>query len=446
MNSPAAVDTFSLADWLAWMEAHHPRQIELGLDRIRLVSDRLGLVRDLQSQGVRVITVGGTNGKGSCVAFLEGLLRAHGQRVGAYTSPHLLTYNERVSIDGQAVADSDLRAAFRAVHAALGDVSLTYFEFGTLAALWLFSRQALDVWVLEVGLGGRLDAVNIIDADVAVLTTIDLDHQDWLGDNRETIGREKAGIFRHGRWAICVDPEPPNSVIEVAAEVGAKLLMPGSDLVVTTNETEWSWRAPALPQALEFEHLPLPQLPLPSAVAALTALQALRFPLVGATVAEMLRKTSLPARFQQIEREGVEIVLDVAHNPQAARWLAKRLQQAPAKRTLAVFEIMQDKDCDGILAAFNISNTFDAQKNLSMNGLLIDTWFLGGLPDNPRAAVPVTIAQELNRRGVSSVQIHADVPAAFNAALNSAAIGERVLVFGSFFTVAAALQVLATPC
>ncbi|MDX9768438.1 MAG: Mur ligase family protein, partial [Ectothiorhodospiraceae bacterium] len=212
-ESSENIEKFGLDDWLAWMESHHPRQIELGLDRIRAVAARLGIA----PRGAKVITVGGTNGKGSCVAFLEQLLRVDGRRVGAYTSPHLLRYNERVRIDGQAVADVDLCAAFRAVYAALGDISLTYFEFGTLAALWLLQQQPLDVWVLEVGLGGRLDAVNLIDADVAVITTVDLDHQDWLGPDRETIGREKAGIFRRDRWAICVDPEPPRSVVEAAS-------------------------------------------------------------------------------------------------------------------------------------------------------------------------------------------------------------------------------------
>lgn len=428
MNSPAAVEQFSLTDWLAWMESHHPRQIELGLDRIREVADRLGLLRAIQADGVRVITVGGTNGKGSCVAFLEGMLRAHGHRVGAYTSPHLLAYNERVRIDGQTVSDGELCAAFCAVHAALGAVSLTYFEFGTLAALWLFSRQPLAVWVLEVGLGGRLDAVNIIDADVAVLTTIDLDHQDWLGDDRETIGREKAGIFRKDCWAICVDPQPPQSVLRVAAEVEAKWLIPGDDLIITIDESSWSWSAPALSQSVAFRNLPLPHLPLPSAVAALTALQALQVPLVESSVAAALRNTSLLARFQQIELNGVEVVLDVAHNPQAARWLAQRLRQAPVKRTLAVFEIMQDKDLEGVVEAL------DAQ---------VDVWFLGGLADNPRAADPADVAQLLSRRGISAQLTHTTVAEAFSAAINIAGAGDRVLVFGSFFTVAAALQLLA---
>jgi dihydrofolate synthase/folylpolyglutamate synthase len=402
------------------MEAHHPRQIELGLDRIRVVAARLGIAPGT----AKVITVGGTNGKGSCVAFLEALLSAGGHRVGAYTSPHLLHYNERVHIDGQPVADADLCAAFRAVYAALGETSLTYFEFGTLAALWLLQRQSLDIWVLEVGLGGRLDAVNLIDADVSVITTIDLDHQDWLGPDRESIGREKAGIFRRDRWAICVDSEPPRSVIEAASACGARWLAIGSGLTFARAGDTWHWSAPGIPGAQPFDDLPVPHLPLPSAAAALAALAALGQMPAATAVRDALLHTRLAGRFQQIGRNGVEIVLDVAHNPQAARGLAQRLCEQSPKRTLAVFELMQDKDVAGIveplLARF-------------------DGWFTGGLPGNSRAAQPDTVAGSLRQLGVSAVATYATVPEALQAALGAARAGDRVVVFGSFFTVAAAL-------
>ena len=417
-------DNYTLAEWLAWMEAHHPRQIELGLDRIRAVAARLPLARER----VKVITVGGTNGKGSCVEFLEQMLIAQGYRVGAYTSPHLLQYNERVRIDHNAVSDADLCAAFRAIYAVLGEISLSYFEFGTLAALYLFSQQPLDVWVLEVGLGGRLDAVNLIDTDAAILTTIDLDHQDWLGNDRETIGTEKAGIFRSQRWAICVDPRPPQTVLDGANKIGAKLLTLDAAIVVERSDDSWNWRAPALPAAPIYHNLPLPALPLPSAVAALAALHALQLPISEESVRNGLKRANLSGRFQRVERNGVEIIFDVAHNPQAAQWLAQRLRQLPAKRTRAVFEIMQDKDAEGIVSAVSAQ---------------IDEWFVGGLPDNPRAASPANLAALLNRYAPNQVYASTAIPDAFAAAMKAARVDERVVVFGSFFTVAAVMNSLA---
>lgn len=418
-------DSYTLADWLVWMEAHHPRQIELGLDRIRAVAARLPLARER----VKVITVGGTNGKGSCVEFLEQMLTAQGYRVGAYTSPHLLQYNERVRIDHRAVCDADLCAAFRAIYAVLGEISLTYFEISTLAALYLFSQQPLDVWVLEVGLGGRLDAVNLIDADVAVLTTIDLDHQDWLGNDRETIGTEKAGIFRQQRWAICVDPQPPQTVLDVAQKIDAKLLTLDSAIIVERFDDSWGWRAPALLDSPIYHDLPLPALPLPSAVAALTALHALQLPVSEESVRNGLVRAHLPGRFQCIERNGVEIIFDVAHNPQAAQWLAQRLRQLPPKRTLAVFEIMQDKDVEGVVSAVSTQ---------------IDAWYVGELPDNPRAASTANLVALLREYAPDQVYASAAINEAFAAAIDVARVDDRVVVFGSFFTVAAVMNSLAS--
>lgn len=414
----------SLAEWLAWMEAHHPRQIELGLARIADVADRLGL----RHPKPPVITVGGTNGKGSCVAFLEAILRAQGYRVGAYTSPHLLRYNERVRIDGHAVDDTALCAAFSAIHAALGDTSLTYFEFGTLAALWLFQREPQDVLVLEVGLGGRLDAVNLIDADVAVLTTIDLDHQDWLGDDRETIGAEKAGIFRPGKAAICADPAPPESVAAAARRLGAHWLPIGAAFTVEIEAEGWNWRAPALPEQPAYRQLPLPALPLPSAAAALTALHCLPLPVTEAAVRQGLQQARLAGRFQRLSRSGVEIVLDVAHNPQAAGWLAKRLAENPQQPTAALFAVMADKDLAGIVTPLRDRFT---------------RWFIGDLPGNPRALPAAELEVRLRELGIDAVARAATLGAALDTALATLGAGQRLVVFGSFFTVAEALGRLA---
>lgn len=408
------------------MEAHHPHQIELGLDRVAAVAARLTL--DFSRN--RVITVGGTNGKGSCVAFLESILRAANYRVGAYTSPHLLHYNERVRIDGIAVSDAQLCEAFSAVHAALDDISLTYFEFGTLAALWLFQRAQLDVIVLEVGLGGRLDAVNIIDPDVAVLTSIDLDHQDWLGPDRESIGTEKAGIFRAHKPAICVDPNPPRSVINIAGKLGADFYALGTAFDFSESDTTWRWSSMQLPRNAVYENLPKPSLPLPSAAAALAALHCLPLNIDANAIVAGLNSATLGGRFQRITRGAVEVILDVGHNPHAARWLAQRLAQTHnAGRTFAVFAMMADKD---------IASVIDALKNH------IDAWYIGALNDNPRAASTDVIDKKLQAAGIAAIVVTPTVVAAYEMAIAQAQSGDRIIVFGSFFTVAAVLAYLQT--
>lgn len=413
----------TLEQWLAWMEAHHPRQIELGLERVAAVAANLTL--DLG--GASVVTVGGTNGKGSCVACIEAIARAAGHRVGTYTSPHLLRYNERVRIDGANAADAELCAAFEAVHAALGDVSLTYFEFGTLAALWLFQRARLDLIVLEVGLGGRLDAVNIVAADAAVLTLIDLDHQDWLGSDRETIGREKAGIFRAGRPALCVDPEPPRAVAAAAQALGAQWFPVGTAFAFSGDGQSWQWRTQQLPRAAEYRDLPLPALPLPSAAAALAALHCLPLPVSRAAIEQGLRAAALAGRFQRIDCRGVEVILDVGHNPHAARWLAERLKALPARRTQAVFAIMADKDVDAVIEPLRTAFT---------------QWHVGDLPDNPRALSAVELEKRLRAHHIEARARASTIEAAFSAALSAAEPGERIVVFGSFFTVGAVLDLL----
>src|SRR5690606_6120303 len=360
----------TLPDWLAWIERQHPRSIAMGLDRVRDVAARMELSRPAR----QVITVGGTNGKGSTVAFIEAIARAAGWKVGAYTSPHLLAYNERVRIGGHDADDASLVAAFEAVETARtgardgdgsGDVPLTYFEYGTLAALWLFEGSALDLAILEIGLGGRLDAVNVVDPDVAVITTVDLDHQDWLGDDRERIGFEKAGIARPWKPLVLGESDPPSSVLGHAYAIGASAWRIDNDFFFERVDADrWRW----CEVGCELD-LPLPALAAPvqlrNAATAIAALRALDATIPGAAWAEGVAAARLPGRLQRFMHGGVEIVVDVGHNPQAARELAAWLDAAPvAGRDLAVYGALGDKDMAGVVDAL---------------GERIDAWFLAGL-------------------------------------------------------------------
>jgi len=428
----------TLDEWLTHIERQHPRAIALGLDRLRPVAGRLGLVKPAR----HVVTVAGTNGKGSTVAFIEAIARAAALRVGTYTSPHLLTYNERVRIDGRMATDAELIDAFEAVEAArvaagistgpratAGPVPLTYFEFGTLAALWLFARSDLDLAVLEVGLGGRLDAVNLVDADVAVITTVDLDHQDWLGEDREAIGLEKAGIARSGRPLILGDDDPPASVLQHAYGIGAAAYRLGCDFFIEHPGDEgsaWIWRDAG--RAME---LPQPALTgaqqVRNAACAVAALRAISAGIPERAFARGIAQARLPGRLQRIARDGIEIVLDVAHNPHAARALAAWLRPHPAAgRCLAVFGALADKDIEGMVAALQD---------------VVDTW-LPALLDGPRAPDLHAFAGRLRPTAAAGAAIHPDVGTALTTALRSAGPGDRLLVFGSFRTVAAALDVL----
>lgn len=394
----------------------------MGLDRVGAVYARLGLVITCP-----VITVGGTNGKGSTCALLESMLRAGGYRVGAYTSPHLLRYNERVRVDGAEATDDALLEAFAAIEFARQTTPLTYFEFGTLAALIMFVRAGLDVLVLEVGLGGRLDAVNIIDADVAVVTTVAIDHVDYLGTTREEIGREKAGILRAGRWAICADRQPPASLLAHAGAIGARLLRIGADYDFTARDGQWSYRGPGGAR----HGLPMPALrgvsQLANAATALTALDVLRDRLavsMGA-VREGLVSVELPGRLQVLPGRPVT-VLDVAHNPQAAAALADSVASMGFHpQTWAVFGIMADKDIDSVVAALLPR---------------VDRWYVAGLPP-PRGATSRDLRLRLEGAGVSPLTIRefVDPASAYRAAREGVAEADRILVFGSFLTVAAAL-------
>lgn len=420
-------DRRSLSDWLDALERQHPKTIDLGLERVREVAGRMQLGKPAPC----VITVGGTNGKGSTVAFIEATARAAGLRVGAYTSPHLLAYNERVRIAGRDANDAELVEGFEAVDAARGATSLTYFEHGTLAALWLFERADLDLAVLEVGLGGRLDAVNIVDADVAVVTTVDIDHTDWLGSERETIGFEKAGIARAWKPLVLGEDDPPASVLRHAYAIGASAIRANCDfLFAPIDPSLWRWREPGF----ELE-LPMPRLSAPAQVRnAATAIAALRASDLAIPHDAWVRgvaEARAPGRLQAFEREGVDIVVDVAHNPQAAGELAAWLEaRPPAGRVLAVFAALADKDVAGIVAKLAAH---------------VDRWWLAGLEDaGPRGQGVDALAANLADTAAAGALRATDVSAALAAALAAARAGDRVLVFGSFHSAAAALRALET--
>jgi dihydrofolate synthase/folylpolyglutamate synthase len=410
----------SLDEWLQWQETLHPSSIDLGLERAARVADRLGC----RMPAPVVISVAGTNGKGSCVAFLEAILLRAGHRVGCYTSPHLLRYNERLRLHGQAVADRLLVDAFARVDRARDDATLTYFEFGTLAALDIMCGEPLDVAILEVGLGGRLDAVNIVDADVALLSSIGVDHTDWLGCDRESIGREKSGIFRPGRPAVCGDPEPPSSVPEQAARIGAGLRVLGRDFTLRQTGRGWHWQG----QRSRLRDLPLPSLAgahqLANAASVLMVLELLgdRLPVTRKAIDSGLRWARLPGRIETIGGR-VEQVLDVSHNAQAAEALADALRRMPlAGRTHAVLGMMRDKD----VASF-----------VRLLQPLVDCWYTVGL-HTPRASPPQELAASVAAviGTAQAVSCWTTVAEALAAVKRDVGTGDRVLVCGSFHTVA----------
>jgi len=419
------VEPRTLLQWLEYIERLHPQAIALGLDRVEKVRGALGL-----ATAFPIIIVGGTNGKGSVCAMLETILHLAGYRVGCYTSPHLLRYNERVRIARAMAADGDLARAFEAVEGARGQTQLTYFEFGTLAAMWLFAEMKVEVAVLEVGLGGRLDAVNAFDADCAVVTTVDIDHVDFLGGDRESIGREKAGIFRPGRPAICADPAPPQSLTSHAAAIGARWLQAGIDFGAVPQGKQWQYWGPRGKRGA----LPHPALrgacQIGNAAAAITALECLRelLPVSVNDIRAGLLQTDNPGRFQVLPGRPA-VILDVAHNPQAARALAASLESmGRAGRTLAVFAMLKDKDIAGVA---------DAVKSR------IAHWFISGL-GGARGAGAADIEQALAGAGVTAVTACEGVAAAYLQACDMATENDRIVVFGSFNTVAAVMQLRAS--
>lgn len=412
----------TLADWLHWQEQLHPNAIDMGLDRVQRVLERMRL----RPPPFRIVTVGGTNGKGSCVAMLEAMLRAQGYRTGAYTSPHLLQYNERVVVNGVEATDQEFCDAFARVDAARDDISLTYFEFGTLAALDIFRAHAIDIAVLEVGMGGRLDAVNAVDPEGALVASVGLDHQEWLGNDRDSIGYEKAGIYRADRPAICGDRNPPPRLIETARQIGAKLRVLGRDHDWVVSGSGWSWRS----EGLCLENLPAPQLPgriqfdnASSVIALLSALPSLG---MGREAIEAgLTHASVPARFQRMAGN-VELIFDVAHNPDAAAVLAANLAAYQAGgNTFAVLGMFRDKAAEEV--ALQLAPQFDR-------------WFTGGLAGARGQTATALAARIHSVLPDARVDEHDSVVEAYHAACAQAKTGDRIVVCGSFQTVAAVLQ------
>jgi dihydrofolate synthase / folylpolyglutamate synthase len=413
--------------WLDRIERQHHRPIDLTLERSRAVAEHLDI-----RFSCPVITVGGTNGKGSTCAMLESILRCAGYRVGLYTSPHLLRFNERARIDGGSPADAALIEQFEVVEAARGEISLTYFEFTTLAILRLFQQARLDAVVLEVGLGGRLDTVNLVDADCAIVTSVDLDHMDYLGPTREHIGFEKAHIYRAGRPAICADPQPPRSLLEVAKKLAADLWLFGRDFNYQGDRQQWNYAG----RALRRTSLPYPALrganQLLNASGALAALEALadRLPVSQQAVRQGLLAVDLPGRFQVLPGRPA-VILDVAHNPHAAAVLAQNLDTMGFfPETYAVFGMLRDKDIAGVV---------------KMIGGRVDHWYVGGTI-GARGADAASVAQivhaALGLQGTTTIEGFDSVAVAYDAAARRAAPQDRIVVFGSFTTVADVMRSL----
>jgi len=420
----------SLSAWLDWLEKNHPTEIDLGLERITRVAQRMALLKPTAT----VVTVAGTNGKGSCVTATAALLGAAGFSVGVYTSPHLLHYNERIVVDGSPVDDSEICSAFQAIFNACQQtsadhpepLSLTYFEYGTLAALQIFHRRQVTAMVLEVGLGGRLDAINIIDADVAGITSIALDHTDWLGDNREAIGYEKAGIMRAGKPVVCADFSPPQSLLAHAQNLSASLHLISRDFCYSVaDDSIWTWWN----SGTEFSSQPLPQLPLPSIAAALQVACILGLNLSSLDAFNRVAALRVPGRFQTVQWRERQVILDVAHNPAATAYLVERLVQSrvSASQIHGIVAMMADKD--------------RAQSLENLNGC-INSWYIADLSFIPRAASVEQLRQNLVDLDVEA-EFSGSVADCLQAAFNNSDPGDRILVFGSFYTVAAGLQALA---
>jgi len=427
----------SLADWLTHLESLHPKTIALGLERVAQVKQRLNLNLEFP-----IIIVGGTNGKGSVCAMLEAILHAAGYKVGCYTSPHLLDYNERVRISKQQASDAELCASFEAIEEArkvsnldsrlrgndeLPEIPLTYFEFGTLAAMQCFIAHKVDVAILEVGLGGRLDAVNAFDADVSIVTSVDIDHVDYLGDTREKIAFEKAGIFRQGRVAICADTDVPQALRKHAVNIGAELWCITSEFGFTAHQGQWDYRSKVGSRSA----LPHPALrgafQLHNASAVLAALDTLKdkTPVSMEAVRRGLSEVELTGRFQFVPGKP-QLILDVAHNPHAARSLAQNFANLPPAKTFAVFAMLKDKDMAGVVQAL------DAQ---------VDVWLVAGI-DAPRGATSSELSQVLKDIGVRGEVVVCDsIAESLHEASKRAGENDRIAAFGSFYTVAEVMQV-----
>ncbi|MGW1442211.1 bifunctional tetrahydrofolate synthase/dihydrofolate synthase [Serratia rhizosphaerae] len=406
--------TSPLSSWLYYLERLHSQAIELGLERVQSVAAHL----DLLTPAPTVFTVAGTNGKGTTCRTLEAILLAAGLRVGVYSSPHLVRYTERVRIQGEELSEAEHCRSFAAIEAGRGDTSLTYFEFGTLSALQLFRQARLDVVILEVGLGGRLDATNIINPDVAVVTSIALDHTDWLGDDRDSIGREKAGIFRGGKPAVVGEPDMPDSIRQVAETLGAQLYRRGDAWTFSEQGERWQWRS----EGTELNDLPRPNVPLANAGTALAALHYSALEIDERAIFAGLQQATLPGRFQTVQ-QSPRLILDVAHNPHAAGYLAGRLAQLPhdGGKVRAVVGMLADKDIAGTLACLLPQ---------------VDEWYCAPL-DGPRGASVEQLAQHLPQP-----RSFTDVESAWRQAMQDADNQDIVIVCGSFHTVAQVMAAL----
>ena len=425
--APSSRRDYSLDDWLRRFETLHPKKIDLTLDRVTAVIDRL----ELKPPPYKVVTVGGTNGKGSCVAMLESIYWHAGYAVGAFTSPHLWRFNERIRVDGADAQDPELIELFEIIDSTLGGITLSYFESSTVAALLHFARRRVDVAVLEVGMGGRLDASNAIDTDCALVVSVDLDHREWLGDDREAIGREKAGIMRRGKPAVIADRDPPKSVVAYAAAEGALPRMIGRDF--DFRRAPGGWRR----AGVDARVLPLPpfgsdeQLGNAAACAAVVDSLASDLPVSDDALAEGIRTAYLRGRFERATVDSVEWIFDVAHNPAAVAILAASLARLPrALRTLAVFAAMRDKDLAGVIAPLVPS---------------VDAWFVTQA-NAERGATGDELREVLAACGAREIEVTPDVAASTAAARAAAPPGARVIVFGSFVTVGAAADALGLYC
>lgn len=422
-------DQKSLAAWLDYIQALHPKSIAMGLDRVAQVATALQI-----KPNFRIISVAGTNGKGSTCAMLERIYRESGYKVGCYTSPHLLRYNERVRVNCLEVDDTSLCSAFAAVEAVRGSVQLTYFEFGTLAAVWYFMHCNLDVVILEVGLGGRLDAVNIFDPDCTIVTGVDLDHMDFLGDTKELISFEKAGIFRKDIPAICGDAQPSSSLLQYADDIHADLRLLGRDFSYITTSVGWNFQT----QGGTDISLPKPELvgdfQLNNAACVIQAIDSLQA-LLPVTESEMrrgLQNVSLKGRYQVVNKSP-KIILDVAHNPQAASALAKNLHDDPCSgRTLAVFAMLADKDVKGVIDAVVVE---------------INAWYVADI-NLARGAKAESLISLIEKVAIEKniLQLHiksfCSTLDAYKQACMDAHENDRIIVYGSFFTVADVMTVV----
>ncbi|CFR24743.1 bifunctional tetrahydrofolate synthase/dihydrofolate synthase [Yersinia kristensenii] len=412
-NNQIPQATSPLAAWLYYLERLHSQPIELGLERVKQVAERL----DLLKPAPKVFTVAGTNGKGTTCCTLESILLAAGLRVGVYSSPHLLRYTERVRIQGQELPEAEHSHSFAKIEAGRKDISLTYFEFGTLSALQLFKQAKLDVVILEVGLGGRLDATNIVDSDVASITSIAIDHTDWLGFDRESIGREKAGVFRAGKPAVVGEPDMPQSIADVAAKLGAHLYQRDIAWQFSQQEKSWNWQC----GTRQWSNLPLPNVPLANAATALAVLHYSGLSLSEEVIRQGLQTATLPGRFQRVSEKPL-LILDVAHNPHAARYLADKLAKLPKQgKVRAVVGMLSDKDIGGTLACLSEQ---------------VDEWYCAPL-EGPRGASAEQLAEHL----VQSRQF-SHVETAWRQAMQDAEPQDVVIVCGSFHTVAHVMAAL----